>query len=199
MIATSDGLASAVLELLRRSGETLGTAESLTGGLVVARLTSVPGASEVVRGSVVSYAVGVKTDVLGVQQSLLEAHGVVSRECAEAMAAGARTLLQVDWAIATTGVAGPGPSDGQPAGTVHVAVWGPTSGAGEHRGAHRLLHLDGPRQRVREATVDAVLELLLDTLQQGVSGPLGSVGVKTSRGSTSKTREGMTRHEEKEG
>ncbi|MDO5739389.1 MAG: nicotinamide-nucleotide amidohydrolase family protein [Ornithinimicrobium sp.] len=181
MIATSDGLASAVLDLLRRSGETLGTAESLTGGLVVARLTSVPGASEVVRGSVVSYAVGVKTDVLGVDEGLLEAYGVVSRECAEAMAAGARTLLQADWALATTGVAGPGPSDGQPAGTVHLAVCGPPSGAGEHRGAHRLLHLNGSRQRVREATVDAVLELLLDTLQQGVSGPLGSVGGEVGR------------------
>lgn len=162
-----------VVALLRGTGQTLAAAESLTGGLVAAALTEAPGASPVVLGAVVAYDPGVKVGVLGVPRSLLDSHGVVSRECSEAMASGVRALLGVDWAVATTGVAGPGPSDGHPAGTVHVAV------AGEHVRAHRALHLNGDRTQVRDGTVEAALQLLHDTLQRTLSGPAGTVEISS--------------------
>lgn len=175
---SGEALAVAVLELLRARGWTLGAAESLTGGLVVARLTNVPGSSDVVRGGIVSYATEVKTAVLGVPSEVVDGPGVVSRECALAMAGGARRVLGSDWAVATTGVAGPGPADGVPAGTVHVAVAGPPGADGESAGAHRLLHLHGSRTQVREATVDAVLDLLRQALEGPVSVALGTVGTQ---------------------
>lgn len=152
--------AARVLELLGQRRETLAVAESLTGGLVCAALTGVPGSSTVVRGGVVSYATEVKLRVLGVPGPLLAAHGAVSAPCATAMAEGARRLLGADWGVATTGVAGPGPSEGHPAGTVHVAV------VGEHRQAHRALRLEGSREQVRDATVAEVLELLGHVVRQ---------------------------------
>lgn len=168
-----------VLDALRRAGHTVGAAESLTGGLVTARLTDVPGSSEMVRGGVVSYATEVKVDVLGVPAEVVSVHGVVSQECAEAMADGARRVLGADWGVATTGVAGPGPSDGVPAGTVHVAVSGPGERPGESVRAHRLLHVDGSRAQVREASVEAVLHLLHEALEHTLSGSLGTVGVRS--------------------
>ena len=174
-LAPGEDLASQVLSLLRERSETLATAESLTGGLVAGALTDVPGSSDVVVGGVVSYATGVKIATLGVPAGIVAQHGVVSQECAEAMASGVRTLLGADWGIATTGVAGPGPSEDIPAGTVHVAVAGPGED-GESRSAHRALHLDGSRREIRESTVEAVLDLLLTTVGEGLSGPLGTVG-----------------------
>lgn len=155
-------------ELLRH-GHTVATAESLTGGLVAAALTDVPGASDVFRGGVVSYVDEVKAEVLGVPRRVLQEHGAVSAPCAEAMARGARVLLGADWGISTTGVAGPGPADGQEAGTVHVAV------AGEHGSAHVALTLRGTRDEVRVATVTAVLELLLEVLDTRLSAGRGTV------------------------
>jgi nicotinamide-nucleotide amidase len=149
-----DDAAARVVQLLRDRGSTLATAESLTGGLVAGALTDVPGASAVLRGGVVSYAADVKRDVLGVPQELLDRHGTVSRECVVAMAQGVRALMEADWALATTGVAGPDPSEGHPVGTVHVAV------AGEHGTTARALHLHGSRTEVRAATVTRVLALL---------------------------------------
>lgn len=171
-------LAVDVLDLLRARSWTLGAAESLTGGMVVARLTDVPGSSDVVRGGVVSYATEIKVGVLGVAQEVVDGPGVVSRECALAMARGARQVLACDWALATTGVAGPGPADGQPAGTVHVAVVGPPGADGESVTAHRALHLDGSRAQVREATVESVLALLRKMLDGPLSVALGTVGTE---------------------
>lgn len=162
-------VATALVSRLRERGLSVGAAESLTGGLVCAALTDVPGASAVVRGGVVSYAVDVKERALGVPAELLARHGAVSRECAEAMAAGARRVLGADWAVSTTGVAGPEPSEGKQVGTVHVAV------AGEHRSAHRTLSLHGSRSQIREATVTAALQLLHDTLGEGSSAEHGTV------------------------
>ena len=85
-------------------------------------LTAVPGSSDVYVGGVVSYAITVKTAVLSVPEALIEDHGAVSEECAVAMAEGVRSLTGADLAVATTGVAGPGPQDGVAAGTVWVAV-----------------------------------------------------------------------------
>ncbi|MDO9354446.1 MAG: nicotinamide-nucleotide amidohydrolase family protein, partial [Solirubrobacteraceae bacterium] len=97
---------------------TLATAESLTGGRVAASLTAVPGASEVFRGGVVAYASDVKVDVLGVPADVVATVGVVSAACAEAMARGVRSLTGASYAVATTGVAGPGEQEGKPPGTV---------------------------------------------------------------------------------
>lgn len=137
----------------------LATAESLTGGLVCAALTDVPGSSAVVRGAVVSYASDVKRDVLGVDADLLEREGAVHPEVAAAMALGAVRVLGADLALATTGVAGPDPSDGQPVGTVYVAC--------ARRDAVpvvRRLTLAGDRATIRWGSVDAVLGLALETL-----------------------------------
>ncbi|WP_432088230.1 CinA family protein [Streptomyces sp. bgisy095] len=117
--------AAGVLALLAERGQTLAVAESLTGGLVAAELTGVPGASASFRGSVTAYATALKHELLGVDAVLLAERGAVDPEVASQMAAGVRARLGADWGIATTGVAGPEPQDGQPVGTVYVAVAGP--------------------------------------------------------------------------
>lgn len=120
-----------VIEALLARGATVATAESLTGGLLCAALTSVPGASAVVRGAVVSYALPVKADLLGVDPGLLERQGAVDPAVAVQMAAGARRVLGSDYAVATTGSAGPDPDPGGPLtgpippGRGFVAVAGP--------------------------------------------------------------------------
>ncbi|WP_395820754.1 CinA family protein [Curtobacterium flaccumfaciens] len=151
-VAVAPGL---IAELTAR-GETLAVAESLTGGLVVATLVDVPGASAVVRGGVVAYATPVKHSVLGVSAELLEAEGAVHPEVARQMAAGVRIALSVDgepatWGISTTGVAGPEPQDGKPVGTVYVGI---ASAAGAEAFE---LHLDGDRGAIRHATVSELL------------------------------------------
>ncbi|WP_242497496.1 CinA family protein [Nocardioides oleivorans] len=143
-----------ILDSLARRGETVATAESLTGGLLAARLTDVPGASRSFVGGVVSYATRVKISALDVPASVVEQHGVVSEECAAAMATGVRRRLDATWGLATTGVAGPDPQDGQPVGTVWVAVAGPSSVE------TRLLALSGDRAAIREATCAEVLSVL---------------------------------------
>jgi len=145
-----------VLDLLRTTGRTLATAESFTGGLVAARLTDVPGASDVFRGSVVSYASEVKHDVLAVPPG-----PVVSEEAALAMAEGACRVLGADCAISTTGVAGPDPQEGLAPGTVWLGVC-----VDGHSEAH-LVRLPGDRQRVRDYSCISVLQLLRRRLIDG--------------------------------
>jgi nicotinamide-nucleotide amidase len=119
-------IAEIVLELCRERGLTLATAESCTGGLVAARLTAVPGSSDVFRGSVVAYADDVKTDELGVPADVLAAHGAVSAETAEAMAAGVGERLHADIGVSDTGVAGPGGGTlEKPVGLVYLHATGP--------------------------------------------------------------------------
>ncbi|MCZ7457620.1 CinA family protein [Streptomyces sp. WMMC940] len=151
--------ADGVLALLGERGETLAVAESLTGGLVAAELTSVPGASKSFLGSVTAYATGLKRDLLGVDGALLAEHGAVHPEVAAQMAAGVRSRMEAGWGIATTGVAGPDPQDGQPVGTVFVAVAGP-------HGARKVarLRLNGDRSEIRRESVRSVLELLAGEL-----------------------------------
>ena len=108
---------SVVLDLLRERGLSLAVAESVTGGMVGARITAVPGASDVFRGAVVSYASEVKFDVLGVPEG-----PVVSTDAAKAMALGVRERLGADVGIATTGVAGPTEQEGHPPGTVFLGL-----------------------------------------------------------------------------
>ena len=111
-------------------------------------------------GGVVSYATRVKVSVLDVPPDVVERHGVVSEECAVAMAHGVRRRLDATWGVATTGVAGPDQQDGQPVGTVWVAV----AGAGLLE--TRRLALTGDRREIREATCEAALSLLQDLLRE---------------------------------
>ena len=158
--------ATDVVRLLTVKGETLAVAESLTGGLVAAEITSVPGASKVFRGSVTAYATELKHELLGVDATLLAARGAVDPQVAAQMAAGVRKALGTDWGIATTGVAGPEPQDGQAVGTVFVAVDGPfksdTGSAGG--GKVEALRLNGDREEIRRESVRSVLALLLKEL-----------------------------------
>lgn len=158
--------ATEVVRLLTVHGATLAVAESLTGGLVAAEITSVPGASKVFRGSVTAYATELKQEVLGVDAGLLARNGAVDPQVAAEMAAGVRTVLGADWGIATTGVAGPEPQDGQAVGTVFVAVDGPfAEGSGSARGGKvRHLRLNGDRAEIRMESVRSVLALLLEEL-----------------------------------
>jgi nicotinamide-nucleotide amidase len=121
-----DSLASVVLETLRHRDETVAVAESCTGGGLGAALAAVPGASDVFLGGVIAYANSVKQQLLGVPAELLEQHGAVSDPVACAMAEGARRITGSSWALAISGIAGPGGgSDSKPVGLVHIAVSGP--------------------------------------------------------------------------
>lgn len=115
-------LATDVVRLATSSGTTVAVAESLTAGMLCARIADVPGASVVLRGGVVAYAPDLKTGLLGVDPTLLADRGPVDPDVALAMASGVRGRLGADVGVATTGVAGPGPQDGVAAGTVYVAV-----------------------------------------------------------------------------
>lgn len=118
-----EGMEAAVGRLLRERGQTLAVAESCTGGMIASRITDVPGASEYFLAGVVAYANAVKTQLLGVPEGLLAQFGAVSEECARAMAEGARAAFGTDYAIATTGIAGPGGGTPEkPVGLVYVAV-----------------------------------------------------------------------------
>lgn len=148
-----DTMESVVLDLLRSKGWTLGCAESVTGGLVGARLTGVPGSSEVFRGSIVSYATEVKQTVLGVPPG-----PVVSEDAALAMAHGARRVLGCDVSLALTGVAGPAEQDGMPVGTLCVGLVWP------HGELTRTVRLPGQREQMRQFSVINALDLVRRTV-----------------------------------
>jgi len=149
------GVEEHVLELCRARGLTVATAESCTGGLVAARLTSVPGSSDVVLGGIVAYANEMKERELGVPSAMLAAHGAVSAEVAEAMARGARERLGADVAVAVTGVAGPGGGTPEkPVGLVYVHAQGPDGGVG------RELSFPGNRASIRARSVVIALHLV---------------------------------------
>jgi len=135
-----------VLDVLLAHRATLATAESLTGGRLAALVTGVPGASRVYRGGVVAYATDLKQSLLGVSDELVARYGVVSAECARAMAEGARAALGATYAVSTTGVAGPDEQEGRPVGTVFVAVAGPDGTT------VTALELSGDRESVQERT-----------------------------------------------
>jgi nicotinamide-nucleotide amidase len=150
-----------VLGACRKRGWTLATAESSTGGLVAARLTSVPGSSDVFLGAVVAYANVVKAQELDVPVDVLERHGAVSAEAAAAMAAGARARLGADVAVAVTGIAGPGGgSDEKPVGLVYLNAQSPEGGSA------RELNLPGTREAVRGRATAAALHLMRTLLAQ---------------------------------
>ena len=154
------GVEEHVLDLCRAHGLTLATAESCTGGLVAARLTSVPGSSEVVLGGVVAYANDVKERELGVPAALLAEHGAVSAECAEAMANGVRDRLHADIGVSVTGIAGPdGGTAEKPVGLVYVHAASPGGSIG------RELSFPGDRASIRARSVVVALHLVRRLLQ----------------------------------
>lgn len=147
-------LAAGCLAQVRATGSTLATAESLTAGMVASTLADIPGASDVLLGGIAAYASDVKVRVLGVDAGLVATYGVVSAECAAAMARRAVDLFGATWAVSTTGVAGPDRQEGRAVGTVFVAVAGPGVDA------VRELRLGGLRAQIRAASVVEALTLL---------------------------------------
>jgi nicotinamide-nucleotide amidase len=150
--------ARALVEEAVRRALTVATAESLTGGALAAAVVDVPGASACFEGAVVSYSNRVKTEVLGVPARLLAERGSVDPDVAVAMAEGARRRLGTDWAVSTTGAAGPEPHDGKPVGTVYLGVAGP-GGSTVHE-----LAAAGGRAEIRAAAVRAALDRLTAAL-----------------------------------
>jgi PncC family amidohydrolase len=163
--AEADGVRSDVAAVhahLAIRAATVAVAESLTGGLLGAALTSMPGASSTFRGGVLVYATDLKETLGGVPGPLLDAEGAVSAEVAAAMAAGVRDRTGATYGVALTGVAGPDLQEGHPAGTVFVAVAGPSGGQ------VRSLRLPGDRAEIRDRAVDAALDMLRDVVSADV-------------------------------
>jgi nicotinamide-nucleotide amidase len=162
--------AADLIAQLNARGLSLAVAESLTGGLLAAAIVRVPGASAVFRGGVVAYNTALKASILGVDPALLAEHGPVHPEVARQMAQGVRRVCAIDGvecdvAIATTGVAGPGPQDGHPAGEAYVAI-----AVGSH--VHTLrLSLEGDREAIRNGVVAESLAELTKQVNAEVSGP----------------------------
>ena len=164
-----------LVALLRRTGASLASAESLTGGLLGATITAVPGASHVYRGGVIAYATEVKHELLGVDAGLLRRVGAVDPQVASAMAVGVRQRLGADYGLATTGVAGPESQDGKSPGTVWLGI-----ATGRQTLSTDLCALGG-RSDVRRAAVLHALNQLLAVLR-GDAGPSGSAGERTRIG-----------------
>jgi nicotinamide-nucleotide amidase len=154
---TAEELAKAAVDALIARGETVATAESLTGGMVADAFVRVPGTSAVYRGGVIPYATLLKHELLGVDADLLEHKGPVDPDVALQMAAGVSGRLGASWGVSTTGVAGPEPQDGVPPGVVYVAVVG---GPGATRRVERL-DLPGDRVDVRRVSTEQALNLLV--------------------------------------
>lgn len=146
--------------LLRQLGYTLATAESLTGGLVGAQITSVPGASDYYLGGIISYATDIKNSLLGVSSDILSSHGAVSEETAAAMAIGVKDRFEASVGLSTTGVAGPTMQEGKPIGTLCVSI-------SEPFGVHtkRFNGPDSSRALVRDWATSEALEYLVECLE----------------------------------
>ncbi|CAB4589781.1 MAG: nicotinamide-nucleotide amidohydrolase family protein [Actinobacteria bacterium] len=144
-------LSETLVKTLTLRGETISTAESITGGLISAAITDIPGASEVFLGGVVSYSNTMKKDELGISAADIKKVGVVSEAIAVAMALAIKKRTKSTWAISSTGVAGPGSSDGVPAGTVWIGIAGPKIAQGIE------LSIAGKREIVRLGAVESAL------------------------------------------
>jgi nicotinamide-nucleotide amidase len=155
------GAAARLHGLLQARDESLSTAESLTGGMLGSILTILPGASQTYRGGVVVYATDLKSALLGVPESLLEARGPVDPDVAVAMAEGVRDRLGATWGVALTGVAGPDQQGDQPVGKVYLAVAGP----GQTWVAERLF--PGYRSEIRTAACRDALHAVYDRVAAG--------------------------------
>ena len=146
----NDGLVSQIVDALRKSGETLSTAESITGGSISSTLVGVPGASDVFKGGITAYSDQVKVAQLNVDPKLIEKYSAISEQVADAMAQGAVETFNTTWAIATTGVAGPGPVGVHEAGTGWLSIRGPINQT-------TVLALSGEREMVRNAATSSAI------------------------------------------
>ena len=153
-----------LVHVLADAGLTVATCESLTGGLVGATITSIPGASAVFRGGLITYASDLKAALAGVDAQWIAEHGVVNDTTARQMATGCAHTCQADLGLACTGVAGPDRQDGQRPGTVHIAV------AHDAQVFTRQLSLSGERKAVRLGTVSALLEFTCHVIREKIKG-----------------------------
>ena len=153
-----------LVHVLADAGLTVATCESLTGGLVGATITSIPGASAVFRGGLITYASDLKAALAGVDAQWIAEHGVVNDTTARQMATGCAHTCQADLGLACTGVAGPDRQDGQRPGTVHIAV------AHDAQVFTRQLSLSGQREAVRLGTVSALLEFTCHVIREKIKG-----------------------------
>jgi nicotinamide-nucleotide amidase len=140
----------AIIAYLGDRGETISVAESLTAGGLANMLTSASGSSSVFVGGITAYRNEIKSTMLDVAPSIMEAHTVVSEEVANAMADGARKVFGTTWAISTTGAAGPDPLEGHEPGSVWIAIRGPINQAIQ-------LNLEGGREQVRSGTISTAI------------------------------------------
>lgn len=156
----TEELAAAVIQALCREGKTLSTAESCTGGGIGYALTAVPGSSAAYLGGVISYANGVKAQVLGVPGNVLKSHGAVSEQTARYMAQGVQSIVGSDLAVSVTGIAGPASDDtNKPVGLVYIGVCdGKEVQVHEH-------HFSGDRSQVRTLTIHAALQHVMDRMK----------------------------------
>ncbi len=157
-------LAADVIKKMAHREVTLATCESLTGGGVGAAITTVPGASAVYRGGLITYARDLKSRLAGVDEELIQSEGVVNELTALQMAVGAQSRCLADWGVATTGVAGPTETDGVKVGTVWFAVVGPRVGMSPPPQYTEVRHFEGDREDIRRAATEHVFEMLLRVL-----------------------------------
>jgi competence/damage-inducible protein cinA C-terminal domain len=162
MLEQSHASAHRLVHLLADAELTAATCESLTGGLVGATITSVPGASAIFRGGLITYASDLKTALAGVDADWIDEHGVINAMTARQMATGCAHACQTDLGLACTGVAGPDRQDGQRPGTVHIAV------AHDAQVFTRQLSLSGEREAVRLGTVSALLEFTCHVIREKI-------------------------------
>ena len=153
----------AVFDLLINKGMTFASAESCTGGNIAHLITLIPGSSEVFRGAAVTYATPTKTKVIGVPATLIEQFGVVSREVAESMAQGVRRLMDADFGLATTGVAGPsGGTEETPVGTVCLALATPQGVISQ------CCYFGGDRESVINQATKAVYQMFYEWISENL-------------------------------
>lgn len=148
-----------LVELLKKEQLTIASCESLTAGLFSATMASIPSTSSILCGGVVTYMTRVKSDVVGVEQSIIDKYGVVSSECAKSMASHIKTLLQSDIGVSATGNAGPTSLEGKPVGCVYIAV------SYHENVVAKELQLDGNRNEIREKTVECMCKLITDVIK----------------------------------
>lgn len=153
--------AATVVKTFRDRTISLATAESLTGGLLGATITRIPGASKVYLGGTVAYDSRMKTDLLGVPREVIKQYTVVSEQVALAMAVGLQQACHADWVIAVTGVAGPDAQEGHEPGEVWVCVLGPRIASLPQFQLVERFDFTGDREAVREQTVETALLMLL--------------------------------------
>lgn len=146
------------IEILKTKNITLGVAESLTGGLLSATIVNISGASQIYKGAIIAYAPEIKTQLLSVDPQVIQTQGTVCSQVAIQMAKGVKQALQADLTISTTGVAGPGPHENKPAGTVYVGI------SFMNKETSFLFKTNGNRQEIRCKTVEFCIDKALELL-----------------------------------